>query len=63
MVTNYTSDQKIKTKGVVGKARTYNEVVEFLDSRTKIDYSEASLKRMQQLDECFDNVSRKIDVL
>jgi dihydrofolate synthase / folylpolyglutamate synthase len=57
--------QKIKRPNlsVPGKVRNFGEIVEFLDSRKTIDYSEKVLARMKQLDELFDNVSTKLDTI
>ncbi len=46
-----------------GKARSYNEVVEFLERLDHIDYSQAAVERMKKLDQVCDNVSSKLDII
>jgi dihydrofolate synthase / folylpolyglutamate synthase len=57
--------QKIKklNQTVPGKVRSYNEIVEFLDSRRAYDYNEKVIARMKQLDALFDNLSTKFDTV
>ncbi len=56
--------QKVKkTETATGKIRSYNEVVEFLNSRRYLDYDQKVIQRMKQLDKLFDNISQKIDTV
>ena len=62
MVTNNLEQSRKKESGL-GKARAYNEVVEYLDALKPFDYSEASLRRMKDLDTCFGGICSKIETI
>ena len=63
MMTN-TPDRLHQTTGaIVGKIRTYNDVVEYLDGLKPSEYSEAVITRMQKLDQLLGNVSTKLDTI
>jgi dihydrofolate synthase/folylpolyglutamate synthase len=47
----------------LGKIRSYSEVVEFLDSCTRIEYSEDAFTRMQKIDALFDHPSQSFDTI
>ncbi len=49
--------------GMLGKLRSYNEVVAFLDGCSPVAYEDAVLKRMKALDTVFDRVSTKLDTV
>ena len=49
--------------GMLGKLRSYNEVVAFLEGCKPIAYEDAVLKRMKALDTVFERVSTKIDTV
>lgn len=53
----------LKYEPGIGKIRSYGEIVDFLDGRKNMEYSEASLKRMRELDKIFDNITSKIDII
>ena len=50
-------------RGMLGKLRSYNEVVAFLDGCIQVAYEDAVLKRMKALDTVFDRVSTKLDTV
>lgn len=52
-----------KSDPSLGKLRSYNDVVEYLDGLKSADYSEASLRRMKELDQNLDNITQKIDTV
>ena len=62
MITSIEQARK-KSDASLGKARNYNEVVEYLDALVPAEYSEASLRRMKELDQQLNNVSSKIDTI
>ncbi len=49
--------------GVLGKIRTYGEVVEFLDACPAMEYGDVALRRMQELDKLFDNTASKFETI
>lgn len=56
--------QKHKSSSAtVGGAKSYKEVITFLDNLRKIDYSKKALERIKQLDTHFSNISQDIDVI
>lgn len=55
--------RKEKLEPGLGKIRSYSEVVEYLDGIKAAEYSEASLRRMKELDTQFDNIASKIDTI
>lgn len=59
-----TSIEQLRKKDLgLGKVRTYGEIVDYLDALKPFDYSEASLRRMKDLDTCFDGICSKIDTV
>lgn len=52
-----------KIDSSVGKVRSYNEVIEYLDALKPAEYSEVSLHRMKELDQLFDNITSKVDTI
>ena len=64
MSSHYVESVASKSKeGLVGRVRSYNEIVEFLNSRRPLDHNELTLQRMKQLDSIFSEVTSKIDVI
>jgi folylpolyglutamate synthase/dihydrofolate synthase len=64
MLSNINIDQSKKKLGTpLGKIRSYNEVVEFLDSLKQFEYSEKALLRMKTLDQLLGNISTKVDTV
>ncbi|MCK4265601.1 hypothetical protein KAW80_04565 [Candidatus Babeliales bacterium] len=64
MSSNLVGGQSVKSQeGLVGRIRSYNEIVEFLNSRRQVDHNELTIQRMHKLDEIFDNISSKLDVI
>jgi len=55
--------RKEKLEPGLGKIRNYNEVVEYLDGLKAADYSEASLRRMKELDSQFQGIASKVDTI
>jgi len=47
----------------VGKQRSYNEIIEFLDSNWKTNSTDKSLTVMKKLDQAFSNVSQKLNTI
>ncbi len=56
-------EQSRRKESPVGKIRNYNEVIEFLDALKPAEYSEASLRRMKELDQKLGNITSKIDTV
>lgn len=58
-------NKQVQKKGLTSldKIRSYNEIVEYLDSLTYAEYSEKALSRMSALNSLFDNVANKIDTI
>jgi dihydrofolate synthase/folylpolyglutamate synthase len=56
---------KQTSKGVValGKQRSYNEVIEFLDANWQTNTKDATLSCMKQLDSAFGNLSQKTNTI
>lgn len=52
-----------KTDAGLGKLRSYNEVIEYLDGLKSAEYGEASLQRIKALDVAMGNVTSKIDTI
>ncbi len=64
MSSNYVGSQSSKVQdGLVGRVRSYNEIIEFLSSRRVIDHNESALHRMRQLDIAFDSLSTRFDLI
>ncbi|HBS47665.1 TPA: hypothetical protein DEO28_04875 [Candidatus Dependentiae bacterium] len=64
MSINLTSSQKHKNEeNVLGKNRSYNDVIEFLSAANQIDYSKNAISRMQELNKEFDDVASKLDII
>jgi len=55
--------EQLRKEPGFGKSKSYNDVVEYLDSLKAIDYSEDVVKRMKQLDSLFGNISSQIDTV
>lgn len=55
--------QKEKHSTSVGGAKSHKEVIAYLDSLKKIEYSKNSLERIKQLDKFLGNISKNIDVI
>lgn len=47
----------------LGKVRSYNEVIEYLDALQSAEYAPACLQRMKELDISLGSVSSKIDII
>lgn len=58
-------NKQVQKKGVTSldKIRSYNEIVEYLDSLTYAEYNENVLDRMSALNSLFDNVTNKVDTI
>lgn len=63
MASRSVDSQVSGSKNLVSGVRSYKEIVEFLDSRKSIDYSESAVQRMKQLDEAFGGVSKDLDII
>lgn len=57
--------KQVQKKGVtpLNKIRSYNEIVEYLDSLTYAEYNENVLTRMNALSNLFDNIANKVDTI
>ncbi|MFH1832303.1 MAG: Mur ligase family protein [bacterium] len=62
MITSTRQTRK-KIESSLDKARSYNEVVEYLYSLPANEYSAESVNRMKELDRLFDHPSTKIDTI
>jgi folylpolyglutamate synthase/dihydrofolate synthase len=62
MISNNVEQMRKKDVGL-GKVRTYNEVVEYLDALKAYEYSEASLLRMKELDQALGMPSANKDII
>ncbi len=62
MVTNYSVSQETKNR-LAGKVKSFNEVVDFLNACTPIEYGEKSLARMRQLDKLLSFPAEKMDII
>jgi dihydrofolate synthase / folylpolyglutamate synthase len=62
-MTQTTASKQKSHSPTLGKIRSYNEVVSFLDTLKSVDYGEKTVARMEKLDQLFDNVSTKIDTI
>ena len=57
-------NKKTSTKGaVVGKQRSYNEIIEFLDRNWKTNTQDKELICMKQLDKAFGGLSKKLNTI
>jgi dihydrofolate synthase/folylpolyglutamate synthase len=58
-------NKQVQKKGTapIAKFRSYNEVVEYLDSLPRAEYNESVISRMNVLNSFFDNVANKIDTI
>ncbi|KKQ33600.1 MAG: Folylpolyglutamate synthase [candidate division TM6 bacterium GW2011_GWF2_37_49] len=58
-------NKQVQKKGVTSldKIRSYNEVIEYLDSLTYAEYNESVLERMSAMNSLFDNVANKVDTI
>lgn len=54
---------KKRTTVASNKVRSYNEIVEYLESLKAFDYSEAAIERMKKLDLLCNKVSTKMDIV
>lgn len=54
---------KQTTAKTTGKQRSYNEIVEFLDSNWSTNLGDTSLSRIKQLDQAFGNISQKVNTV
>ena len=57
-----TQAQKNKSSVGLEKVRNYNEVVEYLNAKKRMDYDKKAIQRLKELDKHFDNVSTKMDI-
>lgn len=62
MITSLEQARK-KGDGNLGKLRNYNEIVDYLNALKPAEYGDASLRRMKELDQQFNNVCSKIDTV
>ncbi|HZW60697.1 MAG TPA: hypothetical protein VFF04_00565 [Candidatus Babeliales bacterium] len=53
----------IKGAVALGKQRSYNEIIEFLDANWSTNLADTNLNCMKQLDKAFGNVSQKINTI
>ncbi len=53
----------IKSAVALGKQRSYNEIIEFLDSNWQTNKADKNLTCMKQLDKAFGNVSQKLNTI
>lgn len=62
---NNTNNKNVVTKDTVslGKQRSYNEIVEFLDANWKTNTADKNLTVAKKLDQAFGNVSQKINTV
>jgi dihydrofolate synthase/folylpolyglutamate synthase len=59
----YSNVEQFKKEPNLGKFKSYNDVIEYLDALKPIEYSEAVPQRMKQLDNLLGNISTKIDTI
>jgi dihydrofolate synthase / folylpolyglutamate synthase len=62
MITSLEQARK-KSDAGLGKIRNYAEVVEYLDGLKTAEYSEASVRRMKELDQCLGGITSKVDTI
>jgi folylpolyglutamate synthase/dihydropteroate synthase len=62
MISNNVEQMRKKDVGI-GKVRTYNEVVEYLDALKPYEYSEASVLRMKELDQALGMPTANKDII
>ena len=62
MLTLSEEKQKVENKFSVSQ-RSYNEIINYLDSLKSYDYSQESVNRMKQLDQLLGEISNKIDTI
>jgi len=55
--------QAEKSAVALGKQRSYNEIIEFLDNNWTTNVTDKNLVCMKQLDKAFDNVSQKLNTI
>ena len=55
--------QSVKDTPVVGKQRSYNEVVEFLDMHWQVNSNDTSLTAIKKLDQAFGNIAAKLNTI
>lgn len=57
------SKQTGKSAIVPGRQRSYNEIIEFLDTNWQTNANDTSLSCIKQLDKAFSNVSQKVNTI
>lgn len=58
-----TNKQPVKTGTGIGKQRSYNEIIEFLDSNWKTNTNDTNLACMQKLDQAFGALSKNLNTI
>ncbi|MFC1894841.1 hypothetical protein ACFLYH_02735 [Candidatus Dependentiae bacterium] len=58
-----TETQNVKNTSIAENTKNYNEVVEYLNQRNRIDYNKNVIPRMKKLDKLCGNISKKIDLI
>jgi len=63
MKTNTNKQPSTKETVALGKQRSYNEVVEFLDAHWQTNTTDKTLTVMKKLDQAFNNTAQKLNTI